>query len=41
VWRDETGAASRRMFFFSILYLFLIFGFLLADRALSALGDKI
>ena len=32
VWKDEDGGASRPMFFFSILYLFLIFLALLADR---------
>ena len=31
VWRDETDASARPMFGFSILYLFLIFAFLLAD----------
>ena len=37
VWRDETGAAARPMFLFTILYLFLIFVFLLAERAILAL----
>jgi protoheme IX farnesyltransferase len=36
VWRDETVATARPMFLFSILYLFLIFVFLLVDRALLA-----
>jgi len=34
VWRGETPQAERAMFFFTILYLFLIFVALLADRAL-------
>jgi protoheme IX farnesyltransferase len=34
VWRDETDKAARPMFGYSILYLFLIFVFLLVDRAL-------
>jgi protoheme IX farnesyltransferase len=33
VWRDETDKAARPMFGYSILYLFLIFVFLLVDRA--------
>ncbi len=33
VWRDETTASARPMFLFSILYLFLIFVFLVVDRA--------
>ncbi len=37
VWRDETDATARPMFFFTITYLFLIFVFLLVDRAVSAL----
>jgi protoheme IX farnesyltransferase len=37
VWRDETVATARPMFLFSILYLFLIFVFLLIDRAVLAL----
>ena len=32
VWKDTEGKAARPMFFFSILYLFLIFAALLADR---------
>jgi protoheme IX farnesyltransferase len=35
VWRDDSGKAGRPMFLFSILYLFLVFVFLLLDRALS------
>jgi heme o synthase len=35
VWRDETDKAARPMFGYSILYLFLIFAFLLIDRAVS------
>ena len=38
VWRDDTDGAARAMFGFSILYLFLIFVFLLLDRAVSALA---
>lgn len=37
VWRDDTVATARPMFLFSILYLFLIFVFLLVDRALLAI----
>ncbi len=37
VWRDPDPAVARAMFFFSILYLFLIFVALLADRAFGAL----
>ncbi len=37
VWRDPDPAVARAMFLFSILYLFLIFFALLADRALGAL----
>ena len=33
VWRDETDKAARPMFGYSILYLFMIFAFLLIDRA--------
>jgi protoheme IX farnesyltransferase len=36
-WRDPDPAVARAMFFFSILYLFLIFVALLADRAFGAL----
>jgi protoheme IX farnesyltransferase len=32
VWRDESDRSARRMFAFSLLYLFLIFSLLLADR---------
>ena len=38
VWRDETDKAARRMFGYSIVYLFLIFVFLLVDRALPIVG---
>lgn len=34
VYADDSNAAAGRMFGFSILYLFLIFAFLLVDRAL-------
>ncbi len=37
VWRDASTQAARAMFFFTILYLFLIFVALLADRALAGL----
>ena len=32
VWKDEEGTAARPMFFFSIVYLFLIFMAMLVDR---------
>jgi protoheme IX farnesyltransferase len=32
VWRDEGDRSARRMFAFSLLYLFLIFTLLLADH---------
>ncbi len=32
VWRDESDRGARRMFAFSLLYLFLIFSLLLVDR---------
>lgn len=35
VWRDSTDASARPMFGFSIVYLFLIFVFLLADSVVS------
>ncbi len=35
VWFDETDRSARHMFAFSILYLFLLFTALLADRGLS------
>ena len=38
VWRDDSDGAARSMFGFSILYLFLIFVFLLLDRAVSVLA---
>ena len=34
VWQDEDGRAAKPMFLYSIYYLFLIFVFLLVDRAL-------
>ena len=34
VWKDEDGTAARPMFFFSIIYLFLIFMAMLIDRLL-------
>jgi heme o synthase len=33
VWRDPTERSARRMFAFSLLYLFLIFSLLLLDHA--------
>ncbi|MFL5265520.1 MAG: heme o synthase [Stellaceae bacterium] len=33
VWRDKSERSARRMFAFSLLYLFLIFSLLLLDRA--------
>jgi protoheme IX farnesyltransferase len=39
VWRDgedEGQRSARQMFHFSLLYLFLIFAFLLADRVAGA-----
>jgi len=38
VWRDETDAAAKRMFGFSILYLFLLFALLAVDRAPGLVG---
>jgi heme o synthase len=35
VWRDEGMTTARSMFFYTILYLFLLFGALLVDRALQ------
>ena len=37
VWRDTEDKAARPMFFYSILYLFLIFVFLLIDKAVAPL----
>jgi protoheme IX farnesyltransferase len=37
VWRDRTGHEPKRMFAFSILYLFLLFALLIADRVPAAL----
>ena len=36
VWRDPTDRSARRMFAFSLLYLFLIFSLLLIDHASEA-----
>jgi len=33
IWRDDSERSARRMFAFSLLYLFLIFSLLLVDRA--------
>ncbi len=38
VWRDEGERSARRMFAFSLLYLFLIFSLLLIDRAVGCAG---
>jgi len=38
VWRDTGDAAARRTFAFSLLYLFLIFAMLIADRLLGLSG---
>lgn len=38
VWRDDATAAARAMFFYTILYLFLIFLAMLADRAVALLA---
>jgi heme o synthase len=35
VWRDDGMESARAMFFYTILYLFLLFGSLLVDRALQ------
>jgi protoheme IX farnesyltransferase len=37
VWRDRTGREPKRMFAFSILYLFLLFALLIVDRMPAAL----
>jgi len=33
VWRNDSDRTARRMFTFSLLYLFLIFSLLLVDHA--------
>ena len=38
VWRDPGEGAARQMFGFSILYLFLLFAFLVIDRAPGLAG---
>ena len=38
VWFDPTDRSAKRMFAFSILYLFLLFALLIADRAPGLLG---
>ncbi len=35
VWKDDEGRAARPMFFFSLIYLFLVFTAMLADRGLA------
>jgi protoheme IX farnesyltransferase len=37
MWRADDSAGARPLFFFTIMYLFLIFAALLADRALQSL----
>lgn len=37
VWRDTGTASARSMFFYTILYLFLLFGALLVDRAVQGM----
>lgn len=39
VWRDGEGGAARRLFFFSIAYLFLLFAALLADHGIIHIGS--
>jgi protoheme IX farnesyltransferase len=41
VWQDTGDRAARRMFAFSILYLFLLFSLLIADRAPGLLGGSL
>ena len=36
VWRSESPTAARALFFYTILYLFLVFSALLADRAIMS-----
>jgi protoheme IX farnesyltransferase len=38
VWRDKGDRAAKQMFGFSILYLFLLFAFLVIDRAPGIIG---
>ena len=38
VWRDESDLAARRLFRFSLLYLFLLFAVLLIDGTRSGIG---
>jgi len=38
VWYDDTDASAKRMFGFSILYLFLLFALLALDRAPGLAG---
>jgi protoheme IX farnesyltransferase len=38
VWFDPTDRSAKRMFGFSILYLFLLFALLMADRAPGLVG---
>jgi protoheme IX farnesyltransferase len=38
VWRDSGESAAKRLFGFSVLYLFLVFALLIFDRAPTALS---
>jgi heme o synthase len=38
VWRDDGERSAKQMFAFSILYLFLLFAFLVIDRAPGLAG---
>jgi heme o synthase len=38
VWYDDGDRSAKQMFGFSILYLFLLFAFLVIDRAPGAVG---
>jgi protoheme IX farnesyltransferase len=40
VWRDAGDRSAKQMFAFSILYLFLLFAFLVIDRAPGLLGSS-
>ncbi|HAT36003.1 MAG TPA: protoheme IX farnesyltransferase, partial [Rhodospirillaceae bacterium] len=37
VWFDKTGRAPKRMFTFSIFYLFVLFALMIADRTVDAI----
>jgi heme O synthase-like polyprenyltransferase len=38
VWSDETDRGPKRMFAFSILYLFLLFGGLIVDGTIARIA---